>query len=200
MRPRSVWESVRSEGEEVRRIVSNIAAGDIEAAKCFYHDMLGLDVMMDPWLDRDLRIARADDGSEARRGKHPGSSEAVARDRARTGGDRRAGVRVDTRNFANLAARLRESLGLRARPSAAAIDHVRIHLMRLLRLHERAGVREQKHGRRSPPKPRTLPRSPDASLYRVGGTVVMANRGDAHPWTRLIRTERLSHDPGERSA
>ena len=47
MRPRSVWESVRSEGEEVRRIVSNIAAGDIEAAKCFYHDMLGLDVMMD---------------------------------------------------------------------------------------------------------------------------------------------------------
>jgi len=27
---------------KVRRIVSNIAASDIEAAKCFYHDMLGL--------------------------------------------------------------------------------------------------------------------------------------------------------------
>jgi catechol 2,3-dioxygenase-like lactoylglutathione lyase family enzyme len=32
---------------KVRRIVSNIAASDIEAAKCFYHDVLGLDVMMD---------------------------------------------------------------------------------------------------------------------------------------------------------
>jgi len=32
---------------KVSRIVSNIAASDIEAAKCFYHDMLGLDVMMD---------------------------------------------------------------------------------------------------------------------------------------------------------
>jgi hypothetical protein len=32
---------------KVRRIVSNIAASDIEAAKCSYHDMLGLDVMMD---------------------------------------------------------------------------------------------------------------------------------------------------------
>ena len=32
---------------KVRRIVSNIAANDIEAAKCFYHDVLGLDVMMD---------------------------------------------------------------------------------------------------------------------------------------------------------
>jgi hypothetical protein len=26
---------------KVRRIVSNIAASDIEAAKCFYHDVLG---------------------------------------------------------------------------------------------------------------------------------------------------------------
>jgi catechol 2,3-dioxygenase-like lactoylglutathione lyase family enzyme len=32
---------------KVRRIVSNIAAADIGAAKRFYHDVLGLDVMMD---------------------------------------------------------------------------------------------------------------------------------------------------------
>ena len=32
---------------KVRRITSNIAAADVAAAKRFYHDVLGLDVMMD---------------------------------------------------------------------------------------------------------------------------------------------------------
>jgi catechol 2,3-dioxygenase-like lactoylglutathione lyase family enzyme len=32
---------------KVRRIISNIAAADVAAAKRFYHDVLGLDVMMD---------------------------------------------------------------------------------------------------------------------------------------------------------
>jgi catechol 2,3-dioxygenase-like lactoylglutathione lyase family enzyme len=34
-------------GVKVRRIVSNIAATDMAAAKRFYHDALGLDVIMD---------------------------------------------------------------------------------------------------------------------------------------------------------
>jgi len=32
---------------KVRRIVSNIAVDDVAAAKRFYHDVLGLEVMMD---------------------------------------------------------------------------------------------------------------------------------------------------------
>ncbi len=32
---------------KVRRITSNIAAADVAAAKRFYHDVLGLEVMMD---------------------------------------------------------------------------------------------------------------------------------------------------------
>jgi len=31
----------------VRRIVANIATGDVAAAKRFYHDLLGLDLLMD---------------------------------------------------------------------------------------------------------------------------------------------------------
>ena len=35
----------------VRRIVANIATPDVAAAKCFYHDVLGLDVLMDQgWI------------------------------------------------------------------------------------------------------------------------------------------------------
>ncbi|HWX82364.1 MAG TPA: hypothetical protein VNZ48_02090, partial [Xanthobacteraceae bacterium] len=45
---------------KVRRIVSNIAASDIEAAKCSYHDMLGLDVMMDlGWSRPTSRYAQS---------------------------------------------------------------------------------------------------------------------------------------------
>jgi catechol 2,3-dioxygenase-like lactoylglutathione lyase family enzyme len=32
---------------KVRRITSNIATADVDAAKRFYHDLLGLDVLMD---------------------------------------------------------------------------------------------------------------------------------------------------------
>lgn len=32
---------------KVRRIVANIETRDIAAAKCFYHDVLGLDLLMD---------------------------------------------------------------------------------------------------------------------------------------------------------
>jgi catechol 2,3-dioxygenase-like lactoylglutathione lyase family enzyme len=36
---------------QVKRIVANIAAKDVSAAKRFYHDILGLDVLMDhDWL------------------------------------------------------------------------------------------------------------------------------------------------------
>ena len=36
---------------KVRRIVANIATGDVAKAKRFYHDILGLDVLMDHgWL------------------------------------------------------------------------------------------------------------------------------------------------------
>ncbi len=47
---------------KVRRIVANIAAKDIAAAKRFYHDVLGLDILMDHgWIatygsDESMRV------------------------------------------------------------------------------------------------------------------------------------------------
>jgi catechol 2,3-dioxygenase-like lactoylglutathione lyase family enzyme len=47
---------------KVRRITSNIAAADVAAAKRFYHDVLGLEVMMDlGWIatygsDRQMTV------------------------------------------------------------------------------------------------------------------------------------------------
>jgi catechol 2,3-dioxygenase-like lactoylglutathione lyase family enzyme len=55
---------------KVKRIVSNIAAADIAAAKRFYHDVLGLDVMLDlGWIatygsrqQMEVQISVASDG------------------------------------------------------------------------------------------------------------------------------------------
>jgi hypothetical protein len=46
-RPRWPHAARRSQAVKVKRIVSNIAATDIAAARRFYHDPLGLDVLMD---------------------------------------------------------------------------------------------------------------------------------------------------------
>ncbi len=50
---------------QVKRIVANIATEDVAAARRFYQDLLGLDLLMD-WLDRDLRLIPEDE----RAGQH----------------------------------------------------------------------------------------------------------------------------------